>query len=147
MGVLRIGRFVRIIRVFRLVRSGHIFYKYFIRNKTLSILQIAITLSLFTIVISSISVFIIENPVNPLFASLTDSFWWSVITLTTVGYGDIVPITPEGKVFSILLIGMGIGLIGTFTGYITDYFIQDEEINERLIRIEDKLDRFIKENG
>ena len=146
-GVLRIGRFVRIIRVFRLVRSGHIFYKYFIRNKTLSILQIAITLSLFTIVISSISVFIIENPVNPLFASLTDSFWWSVITLTTVGYGDIVPITPEGKVFSILLIGMGIGLIGTFTGYITDYFIQDEEINERLIRIEDKLDRFIKENG
>ena len=147
MGVLRIGRFVRIIRVFRLVRSGHIFYKYFTRNKTLSILQIAITLSLFSVVISSISVFIIENPVNPLFASLFDSLWWSVITLTTVGYGDIVPITPEGKVFSVLLIGMGIGLIGTFTGYITDYFIQDEEINERLIRIEDKLDRFIKENS
>ena len=143
-GVLRIGRFVRIIRIFRLIRSGRIFYTYFTRNKTLSILQIAITLSLFLIVISSISVFIIENPVNPLFASLFDSFWWSVITLTTVGYGDIVPITPEGKFFSVLLIGMGIGLIGTFTGYITDYFIEDEEINERLIRIEDKMNKLDK---
>ena len=144
-GVLRIGRFVRIIRVFRLVRSGHIFYKYFTRNKTLSILQIAITLSLFTIVISSISVFIIENPVNPLFASLTDSFWWSVVTLSTVGYGDVVPVTPEGKVFSVILIGMGIVLIGTLTGFLTDYFIDDEELIARLERIEDKLDRLLED--
>ena len=90
--------------------------------------------------------FTIENRVNPEFGTLLDSFWWSVVTLSTVGYGDVVPVTPEGKVFSVLLIGMGIVLIGTLTGFLTDYFISDEEMVERLERIEDKLDRLLEEN-
>ena len=90
--------------------------------------------------------FTIENPVNPEFGTLLDSFWWSVVTLSTVGYGDVVPVTPEGKVFSVLLIGMGIVLIGTLTGFLTDYFISDEEMVERLERIEDKLARLLEEN-
>ena len=143
-GVLRIGRFVRIIRVFRLIRSGKIFYEYINKNKSYSTLQVILMLTGLLILLSSISVFTIENPVNPEFGSLLDSFWWSVVTLSTVGYGDVVPITPEGKVFSVMLIGMGIVLIGTLTGFLTDYFIDDEELIERLERIEDKLDRLLE---
>ena len=143
-GVLRIGRFVRIVRVFRLIRSGKVFYEYINKNKSYSTLQVILMLTGLLILLSSISVFTIENPVNPEFGSLLDSFWWSVVTLSTVGYGDVVPITPEGKVFSVMLIGMGIVLIGTLTGFLTDYFIDDEELIERLERIEDKLDRLLE---
>jgi len=145
-GVFRIGRFVRIIRIFRLVRSGKVFYAYINKNKSYSTLQTILILTGLLIILSSISVFTIEHPVNPEFGSLLDSFWWSVVTLSTVGYGDVVPVTPEGKVFSVLLIGMGIVLIGTLTGFLTDYFISDEEMVERLERIEDKLDRLLEEN-
>ena len=145
-GVLRIGRFVSIIRVFRLIRSGKIFYEYINKNKSYSTLQVILMLTGLLILLSSISVFTIENPVNPEFGSLLDSFWWSVVTLSTVGYGDVVPVTPEGKVFSVILIGMGIVLIGTLTGFLTDYFIDDEEMIDRLVRIEDKLDRLLEEN-
>ena len=145
-GVLRIGRFVRIIRIFRLIRSGKVFYEYINKNKSYSTLQTILILTGLLIILSSISVFTIENPVNPEFGSLLDSFWWSVVTLSTVGYGDVVPVTPEGKVFSVILIGMGIVLIGTLTGFLTDYFIDDEEMIDRLVRIEDKLDRLLEEN-
>ena len=144
-GVLRIGRFVRIIRIFRLVRSGKMFVEYINKNKSYSTLQMVLIFTGLLIILSSISVFIIENPVNPEFGSLLDSFWWSVITLSTVGYGDVVPITPEGKLFSVLLIGMGIVLIGTLTGFLTDYFVGDEEIKERLVRIEEKLDKLLED--
>ncbi len=96
------------------------------------------------ILLSSISVFTIENPVNPEFVSLLDSFWWSVLTLSTVGYGDVVPIIPEGKVFSVILIGMGIVLIGTLIRFLTDYFIDDEEVIDRLERIKYKLDKLLE---
>ena len=145
-GVLRIGRFVRIIRIFRLIRSGKVFYEYINKNKSYSTLQTILILTGLLIILSSISVFTIEKPVNPEFGSLLDSFWWSVVTLSTVGYGDVVPVTPEGKVFSVILIGMGIVLIGTLTGFLTDYFIDDEEMIDRLVRIEDKLDRLLEEN-
>jgi voltage-gated potassium channel len=144
-GVLRIGRFVRIIRIFRLIRSGKMFVEYINKNKSYSTLQMVLIFTGLLIILSSISVFIIENPVNPEFGSLLDSFWWSVITLSTVGYGDVVPITPEGKLFSVLLIGMGIVLIGTLTGFLTDYFVGDEEIKERLVRIEEKLDKLLED--
>ena len=120
------------------------FVEYINKNKSYSTLQMVLIFTGLLIILSSVSVFIIENPVNPEFSNLLDSFWWSIITLSTVGYGDVVPITPEGKLFSVLLIGMGIVLIGTLTGFLTDYFIGDEEIKERLVRIEEKLDRLLE---
>tara|TARA_Y100000588_G_C14246572_1_gene921685 strand:- start:32 stop:466 length:435 start_codon:yes stop_codon:yes gene_type:complete len=141
---LRIGRFVRIVRIFRLVRSGKVFYNYINKNKSSTTLQMILILTGLLILLSSISVFTIENPVNPEFVSLLDSFWWSVLTLSTVGYGDVVPIIPEGKVFSVILIGMGIVLIGTLIRFLTDYFIDDEEVIDRLERIKYKLDKLLE---
>lgn len=84
-----------------------------------------------------------------------DSVWWSVITTTTLGFvRDVEPLTVEGKVLSVILIGMGIMLFGTFTGMVTDYFVGDEEIrkdikkvNDRLDRIEDKIDKLIQQKN
>tara|TARA_B100001123_G_C15254183_1_gene1003994 strand:+ start:741 stop:1130 length:390 start_codon:yes stop_codon:yes gene_type:complete len=126
------------------VRSGKVFYNYINKNKSSTTLQMILILTGLLILLSSISVFTIENPVNPEFVSLLDSFWWSVLTLSTVGYGDVVPIIPEGKVFSVILIGMGIVLIGTLIRFLTDYFIDDEEVIDRLERIKYKLDKLLE---
>lgn len=97
------------------------------------------------IIISTISVYTIEHPVNPQFKTIYDSLWWSVTTTITLGYGDIVPITSEGKMFSVAIIGAGTVLIGTFTGFVTDYFVDDDGIKTQLNRIEEKLDRLLEQ--
>lgn len=51
-----------------------------------------------------------------------DALWWSIVTTTTVGYGDISPATPAGRVIAVILMIFGIGLIGMLTGTITTYF-------------------------
>jgi voltage-gated potassium channel len=70
--------------------------------------------------------------------------WWSVVTATTVGYGDVSPVTPEGKFIAVGLMLLGIGFVGVFTATISSEFFDHGRVNqveERLARIEAKLDR------
>ena len=83
-----------------------------------------------------------SKDINTYFSSIYESIWWSFITTFTVGLSqDISPVTFEGKVFTSLLILFGFVLISLFTAMITDYFIDDEGINEKL----DKLNSDIQE--
>ena len=93
---------------------------------------------------TSLSIYILEKDINPYFETFEDAFWWSLFTLSTIGYADVLPITSEGKMFTMILVAGGIVLIGSFTAMIVDYFIKDEEINERLNRIENKVDKILK---
>lgn len=56
-----------------------------------------------------------------------DALWWSIVTCTTVGYGDISPTTAIGRVLAVLLMIFGIGMIGMLTGAITTYFTKQHE--------------------
>jgi len=53
-----------------------------------------------------------------------DALYWAVVTITTVGYGDIVPVTPLGKVIGVILMFTGIGIIGVLSGTIASYFLR-----------------------
>lgn len=59
--------------------------------------------------------------------SFGDALWWSIVTTTTVGYGDISPVTPMGRMIAIILMIFGIGMIGMLTGTITTYFANRTE--------------------
>jgi voltage-gated potassium channel len=69
--------------------------------------------------------FYIENEAQPdKLSSIGDSLWWSVATLTTVGYGDVYPITPLGKLLSAVIALIGIGFIALPTGILSSAFIE-----------------------
>jgi voltage-gated potassium channel len=74
-------------------------------------------------VITSIGLYTAEHGINPAFDDSSDAVWWGVVTLTTVGYGDVYPLTPEGRIAAMMLLILGIGLYSAITAAITSYFV------------------------
>jgi voltage-gated potassium channel len=95
----------------------------------------------------------VERGQNANIRSIGDALWWAVVTTTTVGYGDVSPVTSEGRLIAVGLMIVGIGFIGVFTATITSFFLeptraveeQQHSIEERLARIEEKLDAMMRE--
>jgi voltage-gated potassium channel len=63
-----------------------------------------------------------EHPTNPDFATFGDAIWWATVTLTTVGYGDIVPITTAGRFDGTAIMFMGVALLGLLAGSLASFF-------------------------
>ena len=76
-------------------------------------------------------VFLLERGVNPSFKEVNDGLWWAFVTLTTVGYGDIVPITPAGRILAVMTMLFGITLYSLMIANLT-YFV--EEIGEKKVK-------------
>ncbi|WP_245578282.1 potassium channel family protein [Marinobacterium litorale] len=96
-----------------------------------------------------ISGFLISG-IDPAFKDPLDGIWWAWVTMTTVGYGDLVPSTTEGRLFGMLLILAGIGLFSMLTASFSVFFIERDEQEmvekedkniQRLGRLESRLDR------
>ena len=66
-----------------------------------------------------------EHPVNPEFATYGDSLWWATVTLTTVGYGDIVPETTSGRVVAAMIMVTGVAILGLLAGSLASFFRLD----------------------
>ena len=76
--------------------------------------------TLILIYFSAVGIYFFENKVQPEhFASIFDSLWWAIITLTTVGYGDVYPVTIGGKVFTFFILMIGLGIVAIPTGIIS----------------------------
>lgn len=123
---LRILKIVRILRIAKLARYTTALDKIkksFTDKKD----EIIVTAVIFFIglTIASIAIYFAENQTgNPNFASIPSSFWWSVVTFTSVGYGDTYPITTLGKFIGALTAIMGIGLHALLIGVIGAAFIE-----------------------
>jgi voltage-gated potassium channel Kch len=73
---------------------------------------------------SLLAVFDAERDHNPQFKTFPDALWWSITTITTVGYGDKVPVTLTGRLFAVLLMIGAIGLVGSITATFASYIVQ-----------------------
>lgn len=117
---LRWARAVRVFRILRLLRafkSGKTVLAYIFRNRAQGAFSAAFLTAALFIVFSSLSVLAFEKDApgaNILTAG--DALWWSVVTITTVGYGDYFPVTVEGRMIATVLMMVGIGLFGTISG-------------------------------
>ena len=126
-------RYLRMIRLFRMFRLFRVFKlgRYIDALQTivqvirLSASQLIISLVMCSCVMlfSAIIMYTVENPVQPTqFPNVVASLWWAICTLTTVGYGDVYPITPVGRFFAALISVVGIGIIAIPTGIIAAGF-------------------------
>ena len=117
-------RSIRIVRLFRLFRIFKAFrYNQAILRLKQAILDVKEELILFLVVaglllyVSAVGIYYCEHQAQPeQFKSIFHSLWWSVVTLTTIGYGDMYPITVAGKIFASIVSLIGIGVIAVPTG-------------------------------
>ena len=118
---LRAIRFMRLFRIIRLLKLTRynkalqrIYRAFVLAKEELSLFLFCLFLLLY---LASIAIYYFENKVQPeVFSSVLESFWWAIITLTTVGYGDVVPITLGGRCFTIIFLIVGLGVIAAPTG-------------------------------
>ncbi len=110
---VRIFRLFRLLRLFKLTRYTHALNR--LKRAVDDIKEELILYVVFTLLLiylSSIGIYYFENQAQPeKFRSVIDSMWWAIATLTTVGYGDIFPITAGGKLFTFFLLLIGLGFV------------------------------------
>ena len=78
------------------------------------------------VVFGSLVAYYAEHPSNPEFATVGDALWWGIVTLTTVGYGDIVPETATGRWVGVVIMVTGIAVLGVLAGALSSFFRLDE---------------------
>ncbi|MDO1499770.1 ion transporter [Winogradskyella maritima] len=116
--MLRLFRLFRLLKLVRYNRAMLQFTKAMILAKEQIVLFMGVTLIL--IYFSAVGIYYFENEAQPEhFSSIFDSLWWAIITLTTVGYGDVYPITMGGKMFTFFILLIGLGIVAIPTGIIS----------------------------
>ena len=119
--LLRVFILFRAFKMLRYTKSLTSFLEV-LKNKKFELITL-LTLSAFFIFIAGIMLYVFEgNNINPNIHNLFDAFYWALITISTVGYGDISPVTPEGRIVTMLIILTGIGLISFVTSIIVSSF-------------------------
>jgi voltage-gated potassium channel len=123
---LRIFRLMALFRMFKIARYLHalnIFKRVISERKEQLVLTIIFIL--FILIIISSLMYYIENPYQPeIFSSIPATMWWGVATLTTVGYGDMVPLTALGKILSGAFAIVGFGLLALPAGILSSGFFE-----------------------
>ena len=121
--VLLSVRILRVLRVFRVLKLANYLDEASTLGRALAasrrkiLVFIFVVLTLVTVVGSLM--YLIETDANPAFDSIPQSVYWAIVTVSTVGFGDVTPVTPLGKALSSVLIVMGYGIIAVPTGIVT----------------------------
>ena len=115
---IRIFRLFRLTRTLKLVKNNNVIEKFRLAFKMIKDeLVIFIIATSFIIYTSAVGIYYFEHTAQPeQFKSVFHALWWAVATLTTVGYGDVYPITVGGKIFTFIMLMVGLGVIALPAG-------------------------------
>lgn len=122
--VLRLVRFVRILRVFGTL--GRTLGTWERIAKESNIHFVALAAGALTLV-GSLLVWLLERDDNPDFAQYTEALWWAIVTVTTVGYGDITPVTGPGRFVASMLMITGIGTVGLLAASLAGVLVKRKD--------------------
>jgi voltage-gated potassium channel len=119
--IIRLVRFLRFFKLERYMKASKMMARVFRSKKEELVLSFFLTL--FLIIVSASFMYFIEHDAQPdKFASIPETMWWSVATLTTVGYGDVYPITIIGKILASFISILGIGMFALPAGILASGF-------------------------
>ena len=127
-------RYLRLLRVLRLLKLTHYFKSFnifltVIAKEFKSIIA-AILMMVVLIIVAASLMYTLENEAQPeVFINIPESIWWSVVTMTTVGYGDVTPVTTLGRVVAAFIMLIGVGLVALPAGMLAARF--GDELRER----------------
>ncbi len=126
--VFRVFRMFRVLKITKLIRLVSLTAK--VRDKTKTFLNTngfiyILYITIFTVMLGAVGGYYAER--NHSINSFGDALWWSFVTATTVGYGDISPTTTIGRIIAAILMVVGIGFIGMLTGTIATYFLAKKQ--------------------
>jgi voltage-gated potassium channel len=152
---LRAIRIARVVRLMRLLRAlavasmGLRLLRRLLHHRRFGyVLAVALAILGF----GAVGIYIVEGGTNPAVDSIGDALWWAVVTVTTVGYGDVSPVTVEGRVIAVLLMITGIGIIGVFTATVASFFFEQNSaetvaLEARLVSLERKVDQLLAQTA
>jgi len=124
----RLARVARLIQILRRVHGFREMVRELVRRRGETTFYSVFMVSLGVVLLGSISVLNFEHGVEgSLIQSPGDALWWTLVTMSTVGYGDFYPLTLGGRVVAVVLMMSGIGLFGTFTGILATWFAGKDE--------------------
>lgn len=126
---LRVFRFLRIFRAFKLLRYSEAMKRFqFAIHSIKEELFLYMIITILMLFVSAVGIYYFEHPAQPeQFASVFDALWWAIATLTTVGYGDIYPITVGGRIFTFFILMIGLGIVAVPTGLLASSLTRKEE--------------------
>jgi len=143
----RLFRVFRILRIFLLARSLREFIAGLFKNRTEGGVASVFLITFLVITFSSVSILFAERTGEANIKSAGDAVWWSVTTITTVGYGDKYPVTHEGRIIAGLLMITGVGLFGTLSGVIASFFLghhrdqqkKEEQLTQQFTELKNEI--------
>jgi voltage-gated potassium channel len=157
--VARWGRAARVVRVFRVLRglrATKLLTTLVLRRRAQNTILAATLVALLLVVFCSIAVLHFEDAPESNIKTAEDAIWWALATITTAGYGDRYPVTAEGRFIASILMCAGVGLFGTFSGFLAAWFMgtdrraQESEtaaVRKELAAVREALERIEKRNG
>jgi voltage-gated potassium channel len=130
---IRVFRIFRVFRAFKLIRYNRALHRIHIAAQVVKaeIVLFCIVTGIF-IFLSAAGIYFFENKAQPeLFSSIFSSLWWAIVTLTTVGYGDVYPVTIGGKIFTFFVLLIGVGIVTVPAGLVASALSKAREIEDK----------------
>ena len=124
-GTLRSFRILRLLKLYHYSHASHMIAAELIgRSRQIKVLTYITTI---VALLGAVGIRELEQVAQPeAFGTISDSMWWMIVTMTTVGYGDVSPQTPEGKLFAMILMPITLGIMGAVIGIVGGAFSDAE---------------------
>jgi voltage-gated potassium channel len=152
---LRIARLVRIIRVIRMLRAVRVSYRMLslvVRDRPGNAFASVLLTVFLLVTFASLGSLLLEHGPESNIRSAEDAIWWSMTTITTVGYGDHFPTTIQGRLLAMGVMLCGVGLFGTLSGLVSSWLVgsnrresvQLADLRQQMLEIQERLDRVLE---
>lgn len=133
---VRAFRLLRLFRVFKIVRYNRAIRRFHVAlliAREELVLYLLVTLML--LYFAAVGIYFCEHEAQPaVFASVFHSLWWAVATLTTVGYGDVYPVTTGGRIFTFVVLLVGLGVVSVPAGLVASALSKARELENETVR-------------